>query len=94
MTKTGRQSTRHHEMHTQEHALKKKTPIYDFFPVGESRLYWYRFVKIENVGLFSEMIDNYYRWHTMKHQTFGHVDGGHDAGEHVNSLLMKELQFF
>ena len=41
MTKTGRQSTRHHEMHTQDHALKKETPIYDFFPVSESRLYWY-----------------------------------------------------
>ena len=24
ITKTGRQSTRHHEMHTQEHALKKR----------------------------------------------------------------------
>ena len=45
MTKTGRQSSRHHEMHTQEHALKKKTPIYDFFPVGESRLYWYTEVR-------------------------------------------------
>ena len=41
MTKTGRQSTRYHEMHTVEHALKEKTPIYDFSPVGESRLYWY-----------------------------------------------------
>ena len=28
-------------MHTEEDALKKKTFTYDFFPVGESRLYWY-----------------------------------------------------
>ena len=41
MTKTEKQSTRQHEMQTQEHALKKQTPTYDFFPVGESRLYWY-----------------------------------------------------
>ena len=41
MTKTGKQSTKHHEMHTEEDAMKKKTPIYDFFLVGESRLYWY-----------------------------------------------------
>ena len=25
---------------TEKHTQKKKTPIYDFFPVGESRLYW------------------------------------------------------
>ena len=41
MTKTGKQSTKHHDKHTEEDALKKKTPTYDFFPVGESRLYWY-----------------------------------------------------
>ena len=28
-------------MHTEKDALKKKTPTYEFFPVGESRLYWY-----------------------------------------------------
>ena len=31
MTKTGRQSTKHHEMHTEEDAMKKKNLIYDFF---------------------------------------------------------------
>ena len=28
-------------MHIEEFAMKKDTPIYDFFPIGESRLYWY-----------------------------------------------------
>ena len=50
MTKTGRQSTKHHEMHTEEDALKKKTPTYDFFPVGESRLYWY--IKVQLIHWF------------------------------------------
>ena len=35
MTKTGRQSTKHHEMHTEEDALKKKTLTYDFFRLHE-----------------------------------------------------------
>ena len=40
--KTDRQSTRWHEMHTQKNMhWKKETPIYDFFHVGDSRLYWY-----------------------------------------------------
>ena len=39
--KNKRQSTGQHEMHREEDAMKKKTPIYDFFPAGESRLYWY-----------------------------------------------------
>ena len=40
MTKTGRQSTRHHEMHTEENAMKKKDSHLRLFPAGESRLYW------------------------------------------------------
>ena len=31
MTKTSRQSTRHHKMHTEEHALKKRLPFTTFF---------------------------------------------------------------
>ena len=31
MTKTGRQSTRHHEMHTEEDAMKKRLPFTTFF---------------------------------------------------------------
>ena len=42
--KTDKQSTRQHEMHTQKNMhWKKKIPMYDFFPVGDSRLYWYFF---------------------------------------------------
>ena len=37
-------------MHTKEHALKKETPIYDFFPVGESHLYWYHSDKVTKLN--------------------------------------------
>ena len=61
MTKTGRQSTKHHEMHTEEDAMKKRTPIYDFFPVGENRLYWYTIFihKQGQVGQYVRLVD---RW--------------------------------
>ena len=68
MTKTGRQSTRHHEMHTEEHALKKETPIYDFFPVGESRLYWYKtvinvfFIRKYTVSFTGDVLLSYKPW--------------------------------
>ena len=36
MTKTGKQSTRHHEMHTEEHALKKRLPFTTFFRLARA----------------------------------------------------------
>ena len=48
ITKTDKQSNRHHEMHTQKNMhWKKETPIYDFFPVGDLAAFivskWYKY---------------------------------------------------
>ena len=40
ITKTDKQSTKCHKILRQQNMHKKKTPDYDFSPVGESRLYW------------------------------------------------------